>query len=205
MTPKTFTFPSFQEVMILLLLISLLSGIIDLLDNLFLSKNQIGQYSHPMPDPSTMQLFRIWQEEFHSQEQKLLQVLLVAISTTISIPLQAFQLARMLYKENEENCHKRSLYIKKAIIVLGWPQSKSFRLAYQMSLWALLIDVGTILLIFLLSQSARSQSINRGPPLTSTQSWRLQLDLKSPWNYQQPASTSCWLRYIRKFSQSLSK
>jgi len=61
------------------------------------------------------------QEEFHSQEQKLLQVLLAAISTTIGIPLQAFQLARMLYKENEENCHKYSLYIKKGIVVLGWP------------------------------------------------------------------------------------
>ncbi len=172
------------------------------------------------------------QEEFHSQEQKLLQVLLAAISTTIGIPLQAFQLARMLYKENEENCHKYSLYIKKGIVVLGWPWSKSFRSAYQASLWALLIDVGTILLNYLgiicpasirllqkdkmdihndlhthifAFKSAGSQSINCGPPLTSTQSWRLQLDLKSPWNYQQPASTSCWLWYIGNFSQSLSK
>ena len=88
-------------------------------------------------------------QEFFSLEQKLLQALLAAISTTMGITPRAFQLAGMLYKANEENCYKRCLYIKKGVVVLGWLRSKSFRSTYQASLWALPIDLGKILLNYL--------------------------------------------------------
>jgi hypothetical protein len=90
------------------------------------------------------------QQEFHHQEQKLLQALLVAVSMTTGIPPRASQLAGILYKASDVNCHKRNLYIKKGIIVLGWARaSKSLKSVYQASFWALPGDLGEIILNYL--------------------------------------------------------
>ncbi len=89
-------------------------------------------------------------QEFHHQEQKLLQALLAAVSVTVGIPPRAFQLAGMLYKASKVNCHKRSLYIKKGVVILGWARaSKSLKSVYQASFWALPGDLGKIILNYL--------------------------------------------------------
>jgi hypothetical protein len=88
-------------------------------------------------------------QEFHSQEQKLLQAILVAVSMTIGVPPRTFQLAGMLYKADEGNCCKRNLYIRKGVVVLGWPRSKSFKSIYQASLWALPEVLGELIIHYL--------------------------------------------------------
>lgn len=88
-------------------------------------------------------------QEFHSQEQKLLQAILVSVSMTIGVPPRAFQLAGMLYKADEDDCYKRNLYIRKGIVLLGWARSKSFQSIYQASLWALPADLGELILYYL--------------------------------------------------------
>lgn len=89
-------------------------------------------------------------QEFHRQEQELLQGLLIAVSMTIGIPPRAFQLAGMLYEASDTNGQKRSLYIKKGVVVLGWARAaKSLRSIYQASFWALPGDLGKIILNYL--------------------------------------------------------
>ena len=88
-------------------------------------------------------------QEFHSQEQKLLQAIMVVVSMAIGVPPRAFQLAGMLYKADENSCYKRNLYIKKGVLVLGWARSKSFKSMYQASLWALPADLGELVLHYL--------------------------------------------------------
>ncbi len=88
-------------------------------------------------------------EDFHQQEQILLEALLFAISVTIGIPPRAFQLARLLYKASQDKSHKRNLYIKKGVVVLGWVRSKARTRIYQPSLWALPTELGKLLLIYL--------------------------------------------------------
>jgi hypothetical protein len=83
---------------------------------------------------------------FH-KEQDLLQSILLAYFFSCGIPPRGFQATELRFTSSRDGKH--NIFLMKGFLVFGWPRSKAFSHAVQVSLWSLPPALGKVVTIYL--------------------------------------------------------